>query len=342
MIQVVGLCGRLPLALAIVGSMSVVKGRGLKADAWEELLRLFEKNSAKKGRVRGEHSASLNMVLGTSFDVLSQRKQEELLKTAVLAPGAVAPIEMLLNLWEIQVCCALATSLQQLVGTYLFIRRQPVARLAATSSHMNIEELSVHPCLNQVLMFFVVRSTLILCLSSCVLRVTINTCLKWHSQDVEGTREEAEGLVSMCLLQDMGAGGYRVHDLLLEFVKVRIKAEDGMVIRAAGRQAEYLGRLDVVAGYEKPEHGAGKQGLYVLAALWRSVEELSGFRDLETAFYRATLRNLESCKESVGMARSYSSVGHLFHLQVRLAWNCPFHLTLVSCHTKSSGNGTSC
>ena len=103
MVQVVALCGRLPLALAIAGSMSVVKGRGLNADAWGELLRLFEKNAAKKGRARGDEPVSLNMVFGTSVDALSERKQEELLKTAVLASGAVAPISMLLNLWEIQV-----------------------------------------------------------------------------------------------------------------------------------------------------------------------------------------------------------------------------------------------
>lgn len=97
------LCGQLPLALAIAGSMSVVKGNGLTAAAWDELARLFENNAGKKGRVKGEQVTSLHMVLGASLDSLSERKQEEMLKIAVLAPGAVAPIEMLLNLWEMQV-----------------------------------------------------------------------------------------------------------------------------------------------------------------------------------------------------------------------------------------------
>ncbi|CAN0477263.1 unnamed protein product, partial [Ectocarpus sp. 12 AP-2014] len=121
--------------------MPVVKGKGLTAGAWEELTKLFE-NVAKKLRARGEQPSSLKAVLEASFDALAERKQDELLKTAVLAPSAVASTEMLLNLWE---------------------------------------------------------------------------------TDDTGTREEAEHLVTKCLLQDVGGGGYRVHDLVLDFVKVTIK-----------------------------------------------------------------------------------------------------------------------
>lgn len=83
--------------------MSVVKGKGLTTAAWDELTRLFESNAAKKGRVKGEQSTSLHAVFGASLDALSERKQEEMLKMAVLPPGVVAPLEMLLNLWEMQV-----------------------------------------------------------------------------------------------------------------------------------------------------------------------------------------------------------------------------------------------
>lgn len=83
----------------------VVKGKGLTAAAWEELTRFFEDNAGRKGRVKGEQSTSLHVVLGASLDALSERKQEEMLRLAVLALGAVAPIEMLLNLWEIPVRC---------------------------------------------------------------------------------------------------------------------------------------------------------------------------------------------------------------------------------------------
>ena len=133
---------------------------------------------------------------------------------------------------------------------------------------------------------------------------------------MEGTREEAEALSNKCLLQDMGGGRYRVHDLLLEFVKVKIKAEDKLAKRATERQAQHLSRLDVVDGYENAEHGAGDQGLYVLAALWRSVETLSGDLGLEVASYRASLGELESFVANVDAARSLWRIGRLFFLQV--------------------------
>ena len=90
--------------LAIAGSMPVVKGNGLTAGAWAELTKLFE-NVGKKMRARGEQPSSLDTVLQASFDALAGRKQDEFLKTAVLAPSAVASTEMLLNLWETQVRC---------------------------------------------------------------------------------------------------------------------------------------------------------------------------------------------------------------------------------------------
>lgn len=102
--QVVECSGPLPLVLAIAGSMHVVKGKGLTAGAWNELIKTFE-NVAKMMRARGEQGSSLDTVLETRFDALAERKKEEVLKTAALAPGAVAPIELLRNVWEIQVCC---------------------------------------------------------------------------------------------------------------------------------------------------------------------------------------------------------------------------------------------
>ncbi len=103
-IQVVSRCGCLPLLLAIAGSMSAVKGRGLTAGAWEELITLFEKRATIMGE-SGEESTSLKEVLGASFSALAAKKRREFLKMAVLAPGAVAPIEMLRHLWEIEVSC---------------------------------------------------------------------------------------------------------------------------------------------------------------------------------------------------------------------------------------------
>lgn len=101
-IQVVARCARLPLLLAIAGSMPVVKGKGLTAGAWKELVILFEDVVAMIC-ARGEQSSSLEIVLEASYNALPHRKKEEVLKTAVLAAGAVAPVEMLLSLWETEV-----------------------------------------------------------------------------------------------------------------------------------------------------------------------------------------------------------------------------------------------
>ncbi|CAM9148460.1 unnamed protein product [Ectocarpus sp. 4 AP-2014] len=179
MTKVVALCGHLPLVLAIAGSMSVVKGKGLTAVAWEELAREWE-----NVRARSEQSPSIKVVLETSFDSLARWKQKEFLKMGVLAAGAVAPIEMLHNLWEIE--------------------------------------------------------------------------------DPEGTRDDAEGLVTKCLLHAVGGGGYRVHDLVLEFAKTGIRAQEEQTVKkATALQAQYLGRLDVLESYRDPEHGAEYQGLFL-------------------------------------------------------------------------------
>ncbi|CAM9244996.1 unnamed protein product, partial [Ectocarpus sp. 12 AP-2014] len=256
MTKVVALCGHLPLVLAIAGSMSVVKGKGLTAVAWEELANELE-NMAKKMRARGEQSSSIKVVLETSFDSLAARKQEEFLKMAVLAAGALVPIEMLRNLWEIE--------------------------------------------------------------------------------DAEGTRDEAEGLVSKCLLHAVGGGGYRVHDLVLEFAKTSIRAEEETVKKATALQAQYLGRLDVLESYRDPEHGAGRQGLFFLDALWRSVEKLSGDLELEVASYRASLGEFESCEATEAVARSYSSVGSLFNIQGKYAEAEALYERSQAIHEKVSG-----
>ena len=93
--------------LAIAGSMTVVKGKGLTASAWKELIKEFE-NGAKKMDACDEDSHSLGSVLETSLTALPARKKEEFKKMAVLAAGAVAPIEMLCNLWQTQVRCGLS------------------------------------------------------------------------------------------------------------------------------------------------------------------------------------------------------------------------------------------
>lgn len=90
------------MALSIAGSMPIVKGKGFTARAWKQLVKTFT-NVTTKMEARGEELDSLNMVLETSFNALATRKKDSLRRMAVLAAGAAAPVEMLLNLWEIQV-----------------------------------------------------------------------------------------------------------------------------------------------------------------------------------------------------------------------------------------------
>lgn len=104
--QVADDCGLLPLALAIAGSMSIVKGQGSDAGAWDQLHKYLE-NKWNMQKAKGEVGSSLDRVLDASFDALGGRKQKEFLRMAVLAKGALAPIDMLLNLWGIEVSMSL-------------------------------------------------------------------------------------------------------------------------------------------------------------------------------------------------------------------------------------------
>lgn len=54
----------------------------------------------------------------------------------------------------------------------------------------------------------------------------MHTFLGFNSQDVEGTRDDAQGLVSKSLLQDTGDGRYRMHDHVLKFAKIKIKVDE--------------------------------------------------------------------------------------------------------------------
>lgn len=161
----------------------------------------------------------------------------------------------------------------------------------------------------------------------------------FYLQDVEGAREEADGLVNKCLLQGVGGGQYRVHDLVLEFLKDSIRGND--IKKASALQAQYLSRLDVVKEYVKPEHlldvvteymkpkhDPGRQDMSVLSALWRSVEKLAGDPGLEDSAYRTSLGELNSLDATEDVATLYFSVGILFKFQV---WRASLTLGVRSC-----------
>lgn len=102
-IQVARDCGYLPMALAIVGCLPRLKSRGLDSAVWRKVHEDLMVDKSGMQRAKGGAGESLGRVLDASFDVLSSKKQEELLRMAVLAKGVLASEDMLLNLWQREV-----------------------------------------------------------------------------------------------------------------------------------------------------------------------------------------------------------------------------------------------
>ena len=109
LLQVGSESGLLPLALAIAGSMAVVKGRGSSAQAWQQLHKDLQRKEDLLVADDGANE-SLYRALDASFATLAARKKVIFLRMAVLSKGAVAPEEMLLNLWEVEVSVLLLRS----------------------------------------------------------------------------------------------------------------------------------------------------------------------------------------------------------------------------------------
>ena len=154
-------------------------------------------------------------------------------------------------------------------------------------------------------------------------------------QDVDGTREEAEGLVNKCLLQEVDGGDqYRVHDLLVEFLRFKIRQDAGMVKLATVRQAQYLARLDFIRSC------LVKLGTCThcpsVSASWRILEWLSGDNELEAVSYRASLSELDSSEPTADMAKTYANVANLFEFQVGSRWPvCSYHHNAYRCECAS-------
>ena len=131
-------------------------------------------------------------------------------------------------------------------------------------------------------------------------------------QDREDCRDAARGLIDRSLLQAVGSSDYRVHDLLLDFVKDSVKPAP--LKRAASRQAKYLGRLDVVNRFAT--EGTCQEGLYSLMALWRPVERLSSNPRVQVDAYRAHFELLVEEKHE-DVAFCHWAVGRLLEIEVR-------------------------
>ena len=106
---------------------------------------------------------------------------------------------------------------------------------------------------------------------------------------------------------------YRLHDLVLVFAKSKLRGSN-KVESASSRQAQFLGRLDVLQGYAKD--GEASKGFYALISLWRSIEELHMDKQLCEETYEASLQDLSN-DESLETAFICQSLGRLLYLQVR-------------------------
>lgn len=130
-------------------------------------------------------------------------------------------------------------------------------------------------------------------------------------QDSQETRDEARSLMGRSLLQAVGSGGYRMHDLLLDFARDRIKPTPlALTVKC---QAQYLARLDVVREYAGDGHH--NEGFYALMSLWRSVEELSDNPRVQADEYRNGLQVLAE-DDSTDSGYVHWALGRLFELQV--------------------------
>lgn len=116
--------------------------------------------------------------------------------------------------------------------------------------------------------------------------------------------------MSNSLLQEVD-GSFRLHDLLLDFVRTRCEKE--IIDDAVKRQSQHLGRLAVLQDYAAK--GESLEGFYSLIVLWRKLAELCGNEQVEVEAYHASLGELGD-DESTRAAEAFSAVGRLLELEV--------------------------
>ena len=131
-------------------------------------------------------------------------------------------------------------------------------------------------------------------------------------QDDKGGRRGAEFLAHNALLHEV-EGSFRVHDLLLDFIKLECRNRQDLVEDAVRRQTQFLGRLAVVRSFGQNE--GMSTNLYALISLWRSLEDLSSNKQLDVQTYEASLGELGEA-ESTDVAYMYALIAWLFLLKV--------------------------
>lgn len=119
--------------------------------------------------------------------------------------------------------------------------------------------------------------------------------------------------------------GYRLHDLVLQYVQLTIRMDDGHVAEiASSRQARFLATPRVFKRYSVRGMNVSNGGTYSLVSLWNSVKELDRMVDAE-ACYTESLAGVVDIELKREVAR-------LFILLVRQATN-PRAIRLSFCRT---------
>ncbi|CAM9160206.1 unnamed protein product [Choristocarpus tenellus] len=114
----------------------------------------------------------------------------------------------------------------------------------------------------------------------------------------------AQLLVGHALLLSL-ENGYRIHDMVLDFLKFNIGRDSEIVATATSRQAQYLGRLEVLHKYALGGQVIGEMDS--LLALWDSVESLSAVHSASHEY----AESLEGVRESI----CWREVGDFLGLQ---------------------------
>lgn len=134
------------------------------------------------------------------------------------------------------------------------------------------------------------------------------------SQDITDVPASADLLVDRCLLQPT-AEGYRLHDLVLEYLQLtKVKSGSPLAGEASSRQARYLARLGVFAGYANRGTNVMTGGMYTLVALWNSVNKLDTTVNVEKCYAKSL--------EGVPDVEITIAIGLLLFLLVRAIVGC--------------------
>ena len=114
-------------------------------------------------------------------------------------------------------------------------------------------------------------------------------------------------LVDRCLLQVVKEE-YRLHDLVLEYLRMAVKLYEELGIKASLRQARFLSRIEVLRRYSAGDKWLSSSGIYSLVALWSRVMKLDRSLVVEE-FYKISLRGVTEIEDM-------QNAGDLFRLLV--------------------------